>query len=89
MSIAIPLVEILWLDSGEDMEPGWGVIEKCNGLETKDLTATYGLYAGEDDVWLYHGSTYNPYTQEFASRGKIAKELIFSMSVIERVYYEI
>lgn len=87
MGYKVELVEILWLDA-EDMEPGWGIIEP-EEITDKNLTATYGLKAGEDKYWIYHASTYNPSTQEWASRGKIPKEMVHSIRVIETIHYEI
>ena len=84
----IELVEILWLDAA-DLEPGWGYIEELKELDENELTATYGLFAGEDEFYIYHASTYNPDSGEFAGRAQIPKGIIHSISTIEVISYEI
>lgn len=79
----VPVVEILWLDA-EDMEPGWGYFDDPN----IELTVTYGLKAGEDEHWLYHASTYNPHTGEWAGRGKIPIGMVYDVIEIGECYYD-
>lgn len=85
--LKLSLVSILWLDA-EDMEPGWGYIEPIKTLDPDRLTLTLGILAGEDDYFVYHASTFNQDTGEFAGRGKIPHGMIHSIEILETYYYE-
>lgn len=79
----VPVVEILWLDA-EDLEPGWGYFESMD----IQLTATYGLLVGQDEHWIYHASTYNPETGEWAGRGRIPTGMVHAILELGECYYE-
>lgn len=86
MPIKKELIEILWLDA-EDLEPGWTYFTPTD-INHTHLTATYGLFVGEDDHFIYHASTFNPFTDEWAGQGKIPKGMVHSIQTIQVVYYD-